>query len=161
MASDQSNHMVQMSLLGNNTENVRERGKRNVHIDEDEKQSADLQSNNTCRFTGFLNVTDPCLWETWIRNETSFQSRITNVYQMSPSLHYYFIAATVEYNSVEDNRSAIIQLDFSHPSEPRKYPISIELVAGILRQDMYDLDMSACQNSSILMDPFQVHLLSD
>ncbi|XP_075051825.1 TPA-induced transmembrane protein [Mixophyes fleayi] len=190
MASDQNNHMVQMSLLGNNTETVRSKCNKNiikkpkiwialifllliivtiislvlysnVYIDEDEKQSADLQSNNTCRFTGFLNVTDSCLWDSWISNETSFQRRITNVYRMSPSLQYYFIAAAVEFNSGGENKSAIIQLNFSHPSNARKYPISTELVTGVLRQDMYDLEMSACQDSTILLDPFQVNLLSD
>lgn len=132
----------------------------NVYIDEDEKILTNLSSNSTCSFTGFVSVTNSCIWDSWIRNETLFQERITSVYSMSPFLNYFFIAAKVNYNSTDEDKSAVIHLDFKRPSKSIKYPLSIELVEGILRQDMYDLEKSVCQDSHILKNSLQVNVMS-
>ncbi|XP_075706720.1 TPA-induced transmembrane protein [Rhinoderma darwinii] len=131
-----------------------------VYIDEDEQNLTNLSSNSTCSYTGFVNITNPCLWNSWIKNETLFQKRINSVYAMSPFLNYFFIAAKVDYNSTDDDKSAVIHLDFARPSKSIKYPLSIELVEGILRQDMYDLEKSTCQDSNILKDLLQVTVVS-
>ncbi|XP_077151624.1 TPA-induced transmembrane protein isoform X1 [Ranitomeya variabilis] len=132
----------------------------NIYIDDDEKNLANLSLNSTCSYRGFVNVTNPCLWDSWIKNETLIQERITNLYSVSPFLNYFFIAAKVDYNSIIKDKAAVIYLDFKRPSKSIKYPISIALVEGILRQDMYELEESACQNSHISKNSLQVTLLS-
>ncbi|XP_077151625.1 TPA-induced transmembrane protein isoform X2 [Ranitomeya variabilis] len=72
----------------------------NIYIDDDEKNLANLSLNSTCSYRGFVNVTNPCLWDSWIKNETLIQERITNLYSVSPFLNYFFIAAKVDYNSM-------------------------------------------------------------
>ncbi|KAM4044665.1 TPA-induced transmembrane protein [Anomaloglossus baeobatrachus] len=128
----------------------------NIYIDEDEKNLANLSSNSTCSYTGFVNVTNPCLWDSWIKNETLIQEKITEIYSASPFLKYFFIAAKVNYNSILKDKTAVIHLDFKRPSKSMKYLISMELVEGILRQDMYDLERTACQDSHNWKNSFTV-----
>ncbi|KAM3933098.1 TPA-induced transmembrane protein isoform 2-T2 [Leptodactylus fuscus] len=132
----------------------------NVYIDEDEKRLTNLSSNSTCSYTGFFNVSNPCLWNLWIKNESLFQEKITSAYSLSPSLNYFFIAAKVDYNSIDEEKSAVIHLDFTQPSKSMKYPISTELVGGILRQNLYKLQKSACEDTQILKDSLQVYVTS-
>ncbi|KAM5181330.1 TPA-induced transmembrane protein isoform 2-T2 [Mantella aurantiaca] len=132
----------------------------NVYEDEDEKHFISSRTNNTCTFTGLLNLTNPCLWAFWEKNEKTFQDRIYNVYEKSPSLQYYFIDASIDYNSTNKNKSAIIKLEFTSPSKNSEYSISTELVEGILRQDLYELDHSACLHSNALLNAFKVTSMS-
>ncbi|XP_073431710.1 TPA-induced transmembrane protein isoform X2 [Dendrobates tinctorius] len=132
----------------------------NVYIDDDEKNLANLSLNSTCSFRGFVNVTNPCLWDSWMKNETLIQERISNLYSVSPFLNYFFIAVKVDYNSIIKDKAAVIHLDFKRPSKSMKYPISVELVKGILRQDMYEHEKSACQNSHISKSSLQVTVMS-
>ncbi|XP_044144056.1 TPA-induced transmembrane protein [Bufo gargarizans] len=131
----------------------------NIYTDQDEQNLTNFSSDSTCSYTGFVNLTNPCLWHSWIKNETLFQERITSVYSMSPFLKYFFIAARVNYTTVED-KSAVIHLDFTRPSKSMKYLISTELVEGILRQDMYNLEKSTCQGTHILKDSLKVTVMS-
>ncbi|XP_072278590.1 TPA-induced transmembrane protein isoform X2 [Pyxicephalus adspersus] len=188
MASEENNHSVQSKiLLPNNQENASKRHKKtffkkpkvwiaiifvlfvlvtiislvlysNVYEDDDEKHFRSSSTNKTCTFTGILNLSDPCLLNSWIKNENTFQDRIVSLYAKAPSLQYYFIGANIEYDPTNENQSAIIQLEFASPSKAFEYFISTELVEGILRQDIYDPDYSACQHSNTLFDAFQVTL---
>ncbi|XP_069827576.1 TPA-induced transmembrane protein isoform X2 [Dendropsophus ebraccatus] len=129
----------------------------NVYYDKDEQNLMNRSSSNiTCSYTGFVNVSDPCVWDSWIKNETMFQERITSVYSMSPFLKNFFIAAKVDYNSADDDKSAVIHLDFARPST--KYLFSPELVEGILRQDMYE--KSECQDANVLKDSMHISVTS-
>ncbi|XP_069827575.1 TPA-induced transmembrane protein isoform X1 [Dendropsophus ebraccatus] len=128
-----------------------------VYYDKDEQNLMNRSSSNiTCSYTGFVNVSDPCVWDSWIKNETMFQERITSVYSMSPFLKNFFIAAKVDYNSADDDKSAVIHLDFARPST--KYLFSPELVEGILRQDMYE--KSECQDANVLKDSMHISVTS-
>ncbi|XP_073472154.1 TPA-induced transmembrane protein [Aquarana catesbeiana] len=187
MESEQNNHIAQLeTLMPENVENAPNRHKKkifkrpifwiafifvlfllviiislvvysHVYEDEDEKHLKFSPTNQTCTFTGFLNLTDPCLWDFWIKHKQTFQERINNLYEKSPSLQYYFLDANIDYNSISENKSAVIKLEFSSPSKTSEYFISTELVEGILMQDIHD---SACQHSNKLLDAFQVTLLS-
>ncbi|XP_056416633.1 TPA-induced transmembrane protein [Hyla sarda] len=130
----------------------------NVYSDEDEQNLMNLSLDSKCSYLGYVNVTDHCLWDSWIKNETLFQERIASVYSMSPFLNYFFIAAKVNYSSDDEDKFAVIHLDFAQPS--LKYLISTELVEGVLRQDMYDLGKSECQDSQILKDSLQISVMS-
>ncbi|KAG8588889.1 hypothetical protein GDO81_006138 [Engystomops pustulosus] len=131
-----------------------------IYCDEDEQNLSNLSLNSSCTYTGFLNGTNQCLWDSLVKNETLFQERITSAYTMSPFLKYFFIVAKVNYNSNDKNKSAVIYLDFTHPPKSMKYSISTELVEGILRQDMYDLEKAACEGQHILKDFLKVSLTS-
>ncbi|CAN2390396.1 hypothetical protein PRIEUP_LOCUS432, partial [Pristimantis euphronides] len=161
-----------------------------IYIDEDEKKLTNFSSNSTCSFKGFVSVTNPCVWDSWIKNGAFFQERIfcfaeknqdmaeielgiickstlfnfalqiTSLYSTSPFLNYFFLAAKVYYNSTEGDESAVIRLDFAQPSKFMKYPISIELVDGLLRQDVYDLAKYSCQDLHILKDSLKLTVIS-
>ncbi|XP_066465239.1 TPA-induced transmembrane protein isoform X2 [Eleutherodactylus coqui] len=132
----------------------------NVYIDEDEHNLTNLSSNGTCSYIGFVSVTNPYLWDLWIKNETLFQERITSIYSKSTFLNYFFLAAKVNYNSTEEDKSVILHLDFAKPSKSMKYPISIELLEGLLRQNMYDLEKYERQDSHNLKESLQVTVIS-
>ncbi|XP_066465248.1 TPA-induced transmembrane protein isoform X3 [Eleutherodactylus coqui] len=152
-----------------------------VYIDEDEHNLTNLSSNGTCSYIGFVSVTNPYLWDLWIKNETLFQERIlcadadrrfrnptfsniqkkiTSIYSKSTFLNYFFLAAKVNYNSTEEDKSVILHLDFAKPSKSMKYPISIELLEGLLRQNMYDLEKYERQDSHNLKESLQVTVIS-
>ncbi|XP_068121610.1 TPA-induced transmembrane protein [Hyperolius riggenbachi] len=192
MASDQNNHLVQMTLLEPGTLKDTEQtcGKKfykkfckkpkywiaaiflslllvtiislvlysAVYVDEDENLFNGLKSNKTCTFTGSLNLANPCLRNTWITNKTTFLNMVSNVFSTSPSLQYYFLGATIDYDPGDERKSAIIHLQFASAAKPLEYPISAELVKGVLVQNMHEHENSACQHSTALWNAFQVTL---
>ncbi|XP_053562850.1 TPA-induced transmembrane protein [Bombina bombina] len=135
-----------------------------IYIDEDERLHLVSQSNmTTFIFTGSLQITDSCVWTPPISDESMLSHLVTNAYQSSPALKYYFISANVTSANDEDY-SANFTLNFSISSNTQKeikYMINKEFVGGILSQDIYDHEIKNCENLNIVISPFDLTLSHD